>query len=71
MFLNALKLEKKVCDKAVDSHLSVMQCVPERFKTQEMCDEAVDPGPFVFDFIITRFKTQKCVIKLFLKILLC
>ena len=58
-----------MCDKAIHIHLSVIQFVPEYFKTQEMCDKAVDTCIFVFDSIADRHKSQTCVIKYFLKIL--
>ena len=47
-----------MCDKAIHIHLSVIQFVPEYFKTQEICDKAVDTCIFVFDSIADRHKSQ-------------
>ena len=42
-----------MCDKAVDIHPSVIQSVPECFKTQK-CGKAFDNCPFIFDCILDR-----------------
>ena len=47
-----------MCDKAVEIPPSVIQLVPEYFKTQDMCDRAVDSCPFLVDSIPDQFKTQ-------------
>ena len=47
-----------MCDKAVEIPPSVIQLVPEYFKTQDMCDRAVDSCPFLVDSLPDQFKTQ-------------
>ena len=37
--------------KAVDSYLSVIQFVPDLYKTQEMCVKTVDTCSFVFKYV--------------------
>ena len=66
MSLISIKL-KKMCDKAVNTHLSAIQFIPECYKTQEMCDKLlIDVFLFLF---LNGIKLKKCVTELFLKIL--
>ena len=39
------------CGKAVDTHPSAIQFVPDWYSTQKISDKAVDNRPFVFDSI--------------------
>ena len=48
-----------MCDKAVDIYPSIIEYVPDRFKTQEMCDKAIDKCLFVFNSIPDQYKTQE------------
>ena len=48
-----------MCDKAVDTHPSAIQFVPECCKTQEMCDKAVNRCFLVFDSFPDQYKTQE------------
>ena len=50
---------RKICDKAVNTHPSTIQFVPECYKIQEMCDESAFFFFFVFDSISDQYKTQK------------
>ena len=59
-----------MCDKGVETYLSTIQFVPDRFKTQDMCGKTVDTCPFVFDSVPDRYITQVLPDKRFLKILL-
>ena len=38
-----------MCNIVVDTYLSAIQFVPDRYKTQYMCDEAIDTCRFAFD----------------------
>ena len=62
---------QEMCDKAVDICLSVTQLVPECFKTQEMFDKLLTLVLLYFILFLIDMKLKKCVIRLFLKILLC
>ena len=46
-----------MCDKAVNTHLSAIQFIPECYKTQEMCDKAVNRCFFIS--ISELYKTQE------------
>ena len=45
--------------KAVDTHTSIKQFVPECYKTQEICYKEVHRCFFIFDSIPGRYKTQE------------
>ena len=49
-----------MCDKAVDTHPSTIQFVPECYKIPKMCYKAVHRF-FVFDSIPDQYETQKNV----------
>ena len=48
-----------MCHKAVITHSSTIQFVPECYKTQKMCFKAVNICFFIFDFIPDQYKTRK------------
>ena len=58
-------------NKAVGMYSSGIQFVPDQYKTQKMCAKAVDTCHFVFGSVLTDIRPTKCVIMLFLMILLC
>ena len=58
-------------NKAVGMYSSGIQFIPDQYKTQKMCAKAVDTCPFVFGSVLTDIRPNKCVIMLFLMILLC
>ena len=47
-----------MCDKAINTHSSTIQFVPESYKTQEMCDKTFNKSFFAFTYILDRYKTQ-------------
>ena len=60
-----------MCDKAVDDNVSVLEFVPDQYKTQEMCIKAVDDYTNILELVPDRLRLKKCVIKLFPKMFLC
>ena len=58
-------------NKAVGMYSSGIQFIPDQYKTQKMCAKAVDTCAFVFGSVLTDIRPNKCVIMLFLMILLC
>ena len=56
-------------DKAVDTHPSTIQFVPEWYRTQEMCDKTVNRCFLYLILFLISIKLKKCVTELFLKIL--
>ena len=48
-----------MCNKAVSSHPSTIQFVPDRFKTHEMCDKGLDSCLFAFDSAADWYITQE------------
>ena len=59
-----------MCVKAVNACFFVFVSVTDPYKTQEICDEAVDNYAHELEFLPAQYKTQKCVMKLFMIILL-
>ena len=45
--------------RAVDAYPSVLEFVPDHFKTQEICEEAVDAYPQISKFAPDYLKTKK------------
>ena len=45
-----------MCDKPIDTYLSVIQFVLKCFKLRKMCDKAVDTCPFVFNSVPDCYK---------------
>ena len=39
------------------------ECIPDRFKTQEMCDKAIDEYPYNLGYVPDCFKTQEMCVK--------
>ena len=62
-----------MCDKVVNDYPSAIQLVPDRYKTREMCEKAMNIYLLVFnqEQILINLRLKNCVIKLFLKTLLC
>ena len=48
-----------MCDKAVNTHSSTTQFVPECYKTQEICYKANNKFFVAFFYILDQYKTQK------------
>ena len=48
-----------MCNKAVDTHPSTIQFVPECYKNQEMREKAVNRCLFVFDSIANQYEPQE------------
>ena len=65
LFLNVTKTPKN-CDKAADTYPSTIKYVPDQFKTQKMCDKVL----LCLILFPINIRLKKCVIKLFVKILL-
>ena len=59
---------QKMCNKAVDGYVDMLEYVAECFISQEMCDKVVDAGHFVFYSNLDQFKIQKICDKAFWKI---
>ena len=49
-------MTQKMCDKTVDTYLSIIKFVPEFFMTQEMCNKAVNKC-FLYLIIFLWYKT--------------
>ena len=45
-------MTQKMCDKVVDTYLSIIKFAPKCFMTQEMCDKAVNRCYFEFYSIL-------------------
>ena len=60
-----------MCNRAVNTSISVILFVPECYKTLEMCGKTADTCPFVFNSVTDQYKAQESMIKLFLKIFFC
>ena len=59
-----------MCDKAVDTHPTILKFVPDCYKTQEICDKAVNRWFFLYVILfLIGMKLEKCVTELLLKIL--
>ena len=52
-------MNQKMCDKAVDTHSSTIEYVPELFKTQEIGNREVHRYFFVFDSLPDQSKAQQ------------
>ena len=78
MHLNKFPNPQEMCDKTVDICPSVIQLVPECFKTQQMFDKAIDcyetqkvyekafsENSFMLKYCLDRYKTQKVCDKAF------
>ena len=48
-----------MCDKAVDTHSSTIEYVPDQFKTQGMCYKAFHRCFSVFDPILDYYRTRE------------
>ena len=48
-----------MCDKAVNTHTSKIQCVPDCYKTQEMCENVVSEDPFMLVYCSNKYKNQR------------
>ena len=60
---------QQMCNKAVNTHPSTIQFVPECYKTQEISDKTVNMC-FLYSFLLlSGIKLKICLAKLFLKIL--
>ena len=71
---------QEMCDKTIlengETLKSVLDCyknqfLPECYKTQEMCMKGADTCPLYLIMFLVNLRLKKCVIKLFLMILLC
>ena len=59
-----------MCDKAVDTHPTILKFVPDCYKAQEICDKAVNRWVFLYVILfLIGMKLEKCVTELLLKIL--
>ena len=56
--------------KAVNTCLSAIQLIPERYKSQEMSDKAISIVLLYLILLLVNIRVNKNVIKSFLKILL-
>ena len=50
-----------MCDKAVDTYLSITEYVLDGFKSQEMCDKLVSDDLFKLKYCHDRYNTQRNV----------
>ena len=48
-----------MCEKAVDTCLFLLDCVPNFYKTQEKCDEAVSKEPLMLKYRLDNFMPQE------------
>ena len=51
-----------MCDKAVDTHPSTIQFVPECYKPQEECDKAINRCFLYLILLMIKIKLKKYVI---------
>ena len=61
---------KRMCKNTVEKFSFVIRYVPYRYKTQEMCDIVVLENGGMLKFVTDYCKNQKCVIKLFIIMLM-
>ena len=47
-----------MCDKAVNTHSSTIEYVPDQFKTQEKFDKIISDDPFKLKFCYLKYKSQ-------------
>ena len=59
----------KMCEKAVNTHPSTIQFVPESYKTQTICDKDVNRCYFYFFIFLIGINFMKFKAELFLNIL--
>ena len=45
-----------MCNEAVRIEPILLQCVPDRFKTQNMCKRAVEKDPSMLKYVPNQFK---------------
>ena len=50
---------QKMCDEAINTHLSTMEFVPDYYKTQEICDKAVNRCFLAFIYVPDWYKSQE------------
>ena len=54
-----------MCNRAVNTSISVILFVPECYKTLEMCGKTADTCPFVFNSVTDQYKAQEMYDKAF------
>ena len=57
-------MTQKMCDEALNRCYFVFDCIPDRYKTQEMCDIVVSEDPFLIVHSPVNIQLKKCVMKL-------
>ena len=59
LILFIIAMTQKMCDKAVNTHSSIIKCVSDQLKTHKICDKVVDRCFFVFHSIPDQYKTPE------------
>jgi len=52
-------LTQKIADIAFSHNRSLIEYIPDRFKTLDMCEKAIDYNPFLFRYVPDRYKTTE------------